>query len=135
MSLNWDISKVQNHETVCYNEDGSLKQVTESLIWSMMSIDQSGVTEKNLNEVLFRIRMVESAFGPFRFKVGKDDKLEGIEFSLDELKAHVGLKCNVGETSRAKFLRDFSKRMEGAVERKIRIEMERLQEQTEKEVK
>ncbi len=118
MSLNWNIGRIENMDTVCYerlplagNEDllksmsfmgpgwhvckddpdtiERMSVTTHTLIFATMSVDMGSITEKNADEFYRRLTVVERD-GAFRRS--EDGP---VPFTLDEVKAHIGLTTNV----------------------------------------
>jgi hypothetical protein len=90
MALHWDVSKIDDHEKLCYteNDDGTfnVRPVTDNLIFGTMAVDIGGITDENAQE--FYIRMCEySAASGFDVPV-----------SLEDVRRHIGLRTNVGST-------------------------------------
>ncbi len=148
MSLDWNISKVKNKEKVCYIGDDpktkALNPVTEALIWRSMSLDIGLIEEGNVPEWLFRTRYYSRLFGkPLTKSVKKcrlcsgesgvfgvwacacphpefEDCPKAFDFTLEEIKAHVGLYTNVRTLSRAGFLKKMQKQITYEIEREMR---------------
>jgi hypothetical protein len=105
MSLNWNISEVENYQQLCWvptgevDEDGKelkrLSGVTDALIWLTMMVDLGSITEKNYRDFALRVRMYESIFGPM---------LRDRPITTKDVKDHIGLRTNVAPTTWAKFL-------------------------------
>ena len=129
MSLDFNLTKIKDYKTVCYQEfkgtreemearmqaqtffsgwrwsdDGQslirLHPTTEALIFSTMTIMIGEITEKNWKDVLLRLRMYESTFEALRLQ---GEEREPVFFTAEEVKAHIGLKVNVKTESTAKF--------------------------------
>lgn len=151
MSLNWNLTKIVNKDELCWiGEKGeeTLNPVTEALIWLTMEIDIGRFTEKNIGEVIFRLRVFSRLFGkPLTRSVvrclgcrgvisegttchacteefPKFGDFEYYDFSQEEVRAHIGLSTNVGDESRAAFFRNVRDRLEREIEREIRNERE-----------
>lgn len=96
MSLNFDLTKIKNYETVCYTEAGTLKGLTTGLIYLMPVIGMSGITTATAKTVYLRLATYEQLFGPVR---------EHDRITLKQVLAHVGLTANVEPESDAKWER------------------------------
>lgn len=114
MSLNWDLSKVKNHDKLCYEdraeEDGSvasyLTTTTEQLIWSTMIVDLRGITPDNAAEFWDRLSMYEKCCGPMRFNYDTESKKRTpVYYTKQDVINHIGLSTNVSPTTRAQFLK------------------------------
>lgn len=134
MSLNWDITRIENFEEVCwlplaeehkksflanpwatYTEDEEtgeiryLNPVTDALIWSMMTLGCKGkITEKNVDLVIKQVAILQRVRGPMLFRGGKPRYI-----TPDEVRAHIGLGTNCGSYG----LRHFKKCMWEDLER------------------
>lgn len=106
MSLNWNLSKIANHETLAWDEAGTLKPRTEALIWSTMAIDMGEITAKNVNEFWRRLDLYQHEVGALLGNANGD-----IFFTRDDVVAHIGLKTNVTEKSASVWNRRLSQIM------------------------
>lgn len=98
MSLNVDISRIANHDTVCYEGEGenrAWKQATTDLGFYTMSIDIGEITADNAVEFYSRCCLLCDLYGGFSL-----DRVPSIE----TIRAHIGLRTNVATISRAKWL-------------------------------
>tara|TARA_R100001594_G_scaffold150676_1_gene213507 strand:+ start:33714 stop:34049 length:336 start_codon:yes stop_codon:yes gene_type:complete len=94
MSLAWDITKVEDHESKCWIEvDGGkrLNPTTESLIWECMAVGLQEITRKNAEGFYTRHVMLSDSRGC------------RARFTLEDIKAHVGLWTNVSKTTKSQF--------------------------------
>lgn len=132
MSLDWNISKIENLDEVCFipapeGEEGQrLNPVTEALIWSTLAIDIGRLTEKNVDEFAYRLFFYERLMDPFLFNQNTPRYI-----TYEEVKNHVGLVTNVMDLSRAKWM----KHMTSAIEREYGWQAERAIEKQKKELK
>lgn len=115
MSLDWDIGKVVNRETLCYIGEGDkckLNPVTFSLIHATMAVDLGKISKENVAEWLWRLEFLEA--------IRKGDWLltdEGARsFTRDEVAAHIGLRTNVCDTKRPAFIKRWLKIIERDVD-------------------
>jgi hypothetical protein len=104
MSLNFDLTKIKDHEEVCFTTaksddpgqgikagDRIMNPLTNALIWATMSVGW-GVIEEETYEAWFeRLRLVERTSGPFLFVNG------GQPYSItkEDVRKHIGLRTNV----------------------------------------
>lgn len=100
MSLDWDLRKIADNKTVCWDHDGeggrTLKKTTETLIWYTMFCGVGwGITEDNVEEFYARIALYERLFGSL-FSIDG----EPYYFDRDTVRAHVGLWTNVSPEPR-----------------------------------
>lgn len=115
MSLNWDVSKIEDKDwvwvpaTTLYVNTAEfsrgidanksyLNPKVESIIWACMAIDMSGVT--NENKVEFYLRYI------FVQRIREYD----LYFSFADLEKTVGLSTNVFTQTTAAWKKDFFKR-------------------------
>jgi hypothetical protein len=119
MSLNWNLSKIANKDTVCFTTtpDGErqLRGLTERLIWTTMSVSLGEITAKNVEEWVFRLHCVGRVYG--------DDSLTTI--TRDQIAQHIGLTTNVFPNKTRK---QFLARMGEVLERVVREDIESLTE-------
>jgi len=104
MALNWNVGKVKDFKTVCYNADGKVNAVTETLIWASMIIGVSDITEKNAEEFFFRISMREKLHGALRRDWSGENPVD-VFVTWGEVEAHIGLGTNATNMTRAKFIK------------------------------
>lgn len=111
MSLNWHVGNIKDHKTLCFVGEGDkarLHGVTYSLIHATMAVDLGVITEKNLEEWLWRLEFLRV--------IGKGDWLleeaGARSFTAEEVRAHVGLRTNVIDTKRPAFLKRWVKVLE-----------------------
>ena len=130
MSLGWNLTKIANRESLCWLPDGDSKKlnpITEALIWRSLSLDLGEITEKNASEWLFRTRYYSQVFGrPLNRRVekGGHESVESFDFSIEDIRRHIGLHTNVSTKSRKSFLKRIGEQLECEVERDVRRELE-----------
>jgi len=128
MSLNWDLTAVENSDELCWIEatedqpmhgieagKSYLNPLTNALIWSTISVDLPGPTAENVGEFYARLRLTERVFGPMLIRAevnGKRPEGEAAMITIDEVIAHIGLRCNVSPTTRAKWLKRLGREMD-----------------------
>ena len=81
--------------------------VTDALVWGSMMIDIGEITEENCWEVLRRYA-VWNRLGHCRVYIQSwesdyDGDLQERDLTIDDIRSHIGLTTNVGNTSKAKF--------------------------------
>ena len=100
MSLDWDVTKVKDSDTVCFVErDGEshLSPVTHDLIWLTLGIGIGEITNKTAHEFYTRMRMHWSVYG-----YTKAER----RVTWDDIVAHIGLRTNVfPKESNAKWMK------------------------------
>lgn len=95
MSLNWNLSKIANHETLAWTKDGTMNPRTEALIWSTLALDMGEISAKNVDEFWHRLDLYQHSVGALLGNVNGD-----IFLTRDDVVAHIGLKVNVTTKSR-----------------------------------
>jgi len=128
MSLDWNIGRIRDYRTVCYDrrtfdtpeeaealartadwytdpDDASgrtakrMSVTTGALIWASLLVGLPEITEKNAERWHRRVAAVEATNTAYRR--GPDG--EPVYFTLEEVKAHVGLTTNVSRQTEAAF--------------------------------
>jgi hypothetical protein len=99
MALHWNIGDIANFKELCHinvrtNDKGEeicdIHPVTDALIWSCMSVGMGEITEQNYEEFYRRMVALAKIHGPMlRNKDGS------MAISLADVRAHIGLRCNV----------------------------------------
>lgn len=106
MSLDWDLTKINNNTEVCWekNEDGTdkLNPVTESLIWLTMGISMGSITEDNQSDFYCRVAVYEKLFGTM-LSYWKDSKKVSVPITPEDIHNHIGLTTNVSKDTDASF--------------------------------
>lgn len=123
MSLNFDLTKINNGGTVCYEDDGEGNRVhttrTQAMIWMCLHIGIGEITEKNYREYWTRVYAWESALGASI----RDGQGNPVPLSLSDVHDYIGLTTNVfPKESEAKFAAKLWRILKGDAERKIRDE-------------
>lgn len=90
MSLDYTLSNIENWSEVCLDDDGSLRPVTEVLIFTTMSVGIGEITEANVTEWIARLAITEAIDGG---SIIAPDGQRSI--TEDEVIAHIGLSTNV----------------------------------------
>jgi hypothetical protein len=121
MGLSWDLTKVKDHNNACYTRalddngkpesdgDGKplyqLKPLTEALIWSTIMVDLGDITEANYREFAWRLRLYSATTGhKLLVRTGVDGEADDCDPTEDEVKAHIGMHCNVCDITTAQFM-------------------------------
>ena len=103
MSLTWDLTQIKDHDTVCFVEtvDGQrqLAPLTHSLIFATIGTALGQITEKNAGEFYARVKLLERVDGPYLH--GPDGPYL---ITPEDIRAHIGLVCNVVDETRTKWL-------------------------------
>jgi hypothetical protein len=126
MSLNWDLTKIENSQELCYTEarddEGEvemnpetgepfyrLQPLTEALIFATMTVDLGEITEANYEEFWWRLQLYAvTTDHHLLIRHATDDDgnetTEGYDPTLEEIRQHVGMKVNVCDTTTAKYM-------------------------------
>ena len=125
MSLNWDLTKIENNDDLCWYETGEkgedgkplvrLNSITEALIWATIAVKLGDITDKNWREFWTRLHMSERVYGPSLRRDGEEYYL-----SPDDVRAHIGLSCNVCDESKQKFHHAMARGLRDNAERRLR---------------
>lgn len=97
MALQYDLTAIENHNTVCFKDDGRMKPITSIIIHYMLIIDLPAITRENVAEAYARIAMYERLTS--HLSNGTDN------ITLADVVAHIGLKTNTSNSSRAEWLK------------------------------
>lgn len=110
MSLNWNLSRIKNHESLCWGklrnigprtDDGkrTMNPTTYFLIWATIPVGMNEITAKNVDEFIERlevIKMLDAA--EYGVQIGHTDYPEP-----DVVRAHIGLSTNASRVTKAKW--------------------------------
>jgi hypothetical protein len=109
MALHYDLSGIENNQTVCYSEGGAgndvyMNPVTKAIVLMMMVIEVGEIKTDNVPEVFSRISIFERINGNSVY-----DVVDGVRkphyITLEDVKNHIGLKTNAPNSSRNEFLK------------------------------
>jgi len=111
MSLNYSFDNIKGFETnfpECMGEDG--KQKMHSTVQAILSygllIGMGEITEKNVLEWYFRMRMYDALFGPISINY----TFRKNQISLEETKKLIGLISNISEEPRSVFIKGITRK-------------------------
>jgi hypothetical protein len=111
MALTYDYTKVAGVDKFTDEQHENASQ----LAWVMMTLQLRDITEKNLDEVLFRIKFLEEI----------NVKLFQEQHSFESVKKyitdHINYETNVGNESRYKFITHWAKVKASIVEDKLKV--------------
>lgn len=106
MSLNWNLTKINNYMEVCWvtKDDGSeeLNPETNALIWATMAVGMGNITEDSASDFYSRIRLYEKMFGTFLMSFDDNGKKEH-PITPEVVNRHIGLHTNVSKETDASF--------------------------------
>ena len=99
MSLDYKLTDIEDYEEKCWGcetrGEDYMNMKTEVLIFATMVIDLGEITEKNCIEFYTRMMMYSMINGCYD------------SITLEDVKAHIGLKTNVPDKTKAKWNRRF----------------------------
>ena len=104
MSLNWNIEGVKDSESVCWikgdDDKFTMNPVTHAIIFTTMSVDIGRITDDNWPEFYARSQIISRLYG--KPLINSDG--EEADLTPEDVKAHIGLYCNVITLPRTKWL-------------------------------
>jgi len=114
MSLHWNVGKVKDNETVCFEVaersngydriegETYLKPFTDALIWLTMSVGLDEIAEDNIDEWLYRIAIDYAIHDATTSRCVNG---EWVRMRHDEntIRQHIGLYTNAGTISRKEY--------------------------------
>jgi hypothetical protein len=118
LALHWSIERVRDWKEIA--EDDEQRKITEAVVWAALVYDLSSITEKTIDEWLFRqefARRVDD-FYPIIRPRSQDHKRD--LFTRAEIERRIGLGTNVTTTSRAAFQKKLIDKVVSDVNRAIR---------------
>jgi hypothetical protein len=119
MSLNYDLSKVANWESLD-------AQITDAIIWHTVGIGMDEITEENKDKFFMRVHAYENAVGAM-LRI-QDDKHNVIEqrITYADVCARVGLQTNASPYTDAAFHKHLVKHLTLDAKDALRIEKEEM---------
>jgi hypothetical protein len=119
MSLDWDISEVENNDEI--KADGSPWVTTETLIWYTMAVDMGEITKENYDEFFKRVSIWETINGAGKRKYNPDtDEHEDIFMTLEDVERRIGLSTNVITRDREEWGERIAEVLFDRADRKVR---------------
>lgn len=100
MALQFDLTKIDNFEELCFDGD-YISSETNTMIWGLCVIGMNDISEKNWEEVAFRL-CVNNAL----FDLNNRWDLETCKYVKQAVKNHIGLTTNVAPITRTKFIKN-----------------------------
>jgi hypothetical protein len=123
MALNWDLRDIANHKEVCWlgeGEERRLNPITDALIWYTLALDIGDLSDANLDEFVFRMRTYDRLFRPLLIGPDREDR----RLTYAEVKAHVGLRTNVSQVTRSKWMKRMVENFSRETARLVKLESE-----------
>ena len=109
MALNWDLGDIENFKSVCRNDDESLREETELLIFYTMNLGMGLITESNVDKFILRFRMYEVLYGMAKWRNVDGQRVNIISDTL--IRKHIGLHTNASSISDAQFNKNMLKQL------------------------
>ena len=137
MALHWNIGEIADWENVCRinvrEEDGEevwdLNPVTDGLIWSTIGVGMGEITEDNYELFYQRMLALAAIHGPM---LRNEDG--SMAHTLADIKAHIGLKCNVSFQNRLEFQMGLGRRVWEETGYKLKAAKQALEAPVEQDV-
>lgn len=105
MTLNWDVTKVKDHEeiTTRYDEAGkpNWSYITLELVNVTQAVGISKITVKNADEFYFRMSLWMNFHSSFYL----NSKMHTVILTLQDVKNHIGMFTNAPDYPRTEFLK------------------------------
>lgn len=123
MALHWSVADVEDFDNLCFNQEtDELFALTEILIFMSMAAGYNKITEKNVEEIHRRLKILfELDF--YKYRAVKHEAFRPLH--LEEIKCHVGLWTNASTKTKRRFEADVRYYRKKAEERKLRAEERR----------
>ena len=109
MALNWDLGGIENFKSVCRNEDESLREETELLIFYTMNLGMGLITQNNVDKFILRFRMYEVLYGMAKWWNVNGQRVNVISDTL--IRKHIGLRTNAPSISDVQFNKNMLKQL------------------------
>tara|TARA_B110000046_G_C12794173_1_gene314379 strand:+ start:283 stop:663 length:381 start_codon:yes stop_codon:yes gene_type:complete len=109
MALNWNLGDIENFKSVCRNEDESLREETELLIFYTMNLGMGLITQNNVDKFILRLRMYEVMYGMAKWWNVNGQRVNLISDTL--IRKHIGLRTNASSISDAQFNKNMLKQL------------------------
>lgn len=105
MALTFDVSKIENYaENYPDTEEGNWNLITYAVVHRMMHTSLGfELNENNAAEFWARCKFLDKYTSPMLV----DGESKDQPMTIDDIKGHIGLTCNVAPEKRAEFLRRY----------------------------
>lgn len=110
MSLNWDISHIEDYKDICWvdkDDDLILNPVTEGIIFSTIGVGIGEIKSDNWKEFAARLKLLQRLDGSYL--VNQDGPTD---IEPDDVKQHIGLRCNVSYENRSQFYKRIGQKLD-----------------------
>ena len=95
----------------------------DTLIWGTICVGLGTITDENISEWLFRMKMYDAVLGPFFSKKYQNE--ERFCLGVSHLRKFIGLRCNVSDMKRKQWLKEFWVRATARVLEGVEYEMQK----------
>lgn len=105
MSLNVNVSKVANHDSVCFVGEGEGRKwrpLTTTIAFMCMAVDIGEITEQNAEEWYCRACLINDLYASASIE-------PPAEITIADIRAHIGMQTNVITMTRAKWISKIAK--------------------------
>jgi hypothetical protein len=114
MAVHWSIQRVKDWKEI--TTDADQRGITDAIAWAPLVYDLGSVTEKNVDEWLFRQEFGHRVDGFYPLYRGAERCL----LTRSEIERRIGLTTNVTTTSRAAFQRKLIDKVVNDINRVLR---------------
>ncbi len=105
MSLNYDLSEIEDFKNVCFDDEENISAITETLIFYCLALEVPRLTECTLEEFWVRMQIHDRLVGPLAREYDKHDGgPKDRPITYPELEAHLGLKTNASKKAWGKWI-------------------------------
>jgi len=105
MPIKWDISAVENYETLCLDGDKTkLNQVSSTILYMSMFVELGTITEKNFKEFYIRTELYQLLFGDVAIANESEYKIDRVRLTIQDIYNHIGFKVNIKSVGRTAYL-------------------------------
>ena len=119
MALNFDYTRCADRESWSDRD----YDVLDTFIWGTICVDLGTITEENIPEWLFRMKIYDAVLGPFFSKKYQNE--DRFPLGVSHLRKFIGLRCNVVDMKRKQWLKKFWDRAADRVQERVEYEMQR----------
>jgi hypothetical protein len=117
MALHWSIARIKDWKEIA--EDDEQRKITEAVVWAALVYDLTGVTEKDVDEWLFRQEFARHIDDFYPITRPRSQDHERDLFTRTEIERRIGLSTNVTNTGRAAFQKKLIDKVGGDINRAL----------------
>lgn len=132
MGFSWDLTGIENYEEVCWGPgpDGEINPITKGLIWRAMTVGLPTITVTNYQKWFQRSVIVSAALGSKAFDEFDEEtqKFTNRDYTLAEIKAHIGLVTSHDKFTDAAFSKNVRRALEVLSEKALTREIKKAKE-------